>query len=130
AIEISLKDESRLSKWGDMTTAHCAVVHGVSFQREDTSIAFSPTHWLPASKTVRGSRGTGRVVARASVAVGVVLLWLFIEAAGDNGLCGESNTRAHAFVAPTEKGNIAQPNAMRDDSLLVSQVVETAVVEQ
>ncbi len=116
---------------GGTTTAHWAVVQGVSFQREDTSIAFSPTHWLPASKTVRGSRGTGRVVARASVAVGVGLLWLFIEAAGDKGLCGESNTRAHAFVAPTEKGRkIAQPNAMRDDSLLVSQVVETTVVEQ
>jgi hypothetical protein len=115
---------------GDMTTARWAVVQGVSFQREDTSIAFSPTHWLPASRTVRGSRGTSRVVARASVAVGVGLLWLCIEAAGDKGLYGES-TRAQAFVAPTEKGRkIAQPNAMRDESLLVSPFVETTVVEK
>jgi hypothetical protein len=116
---------------GDMTTAHWAVVQGVSFQGEDTSIAFSPTHWLPASKTVRGSRGTGRVVARASVVVGVGLLWFFIEAAGHKGLCGESNTRAQALVAPTEKGRkIARPNAMRDESSLVSRVVETTLVEQ
>src|SRR6266446_9400397 len=114
---------------GDMTTAHWAVVQGVSFQREDTSIAFSPSHWLPASMTVRGSRGTGRVVARASVAVGVSLLWLFIEAAGDIGLCAESNTGAQAFIAPTEKG-LTQSNATRDESSLVSRVVETTLVEQ
>ena len=114
-----------------MTTAHCAVVHGVSSQREGTSIAFSPSHWQPGSKTVEGSRVASRVVARASVAAGVSVLWLFIGAVGDKGLCGESNTRVEAFVAPTEKGRkIAQPNAMRHDSLLVSQVVETTVVEQ
>ena len=93
AIEAALKDGSPVfpvdQDSGDMTTAHWAVVQGVSFQgvssqREGTSIAFSPTHWLPGSKTVEGSRGTSRVVARASVAVGVGLLWLFIEAAGDN----------------------------------------------
>src|SRR5712664_3750508 len=116
---------------GDMTTAHWAVRQGVSFQREGASIAFSPAHWLPGSKTVEGSRGRSRVVARASVAVGVCGLWLFIGAAGDNGLCGESDTRGRAFVASTEKGHkIAQANAMRDESLLVSQVVETTVVEQ
>src|SRR6476620_550455 len=83
---------------GDMTAAHWAAVHGVWFQREETSIAFSPTHGVPASRTVRGSRGTGRVVARAAVAVGVCVLWLFIGAVGDKGLCGESNTGAQAFV--------------------------------
>src|SRR6478752_7933470 len=114
---------------GDTTTAHWAMVEGVSFQSEDTSIAFSPTHWLPASRTVRGSRGTSRVVARASVAVGVCLLWLFIEAAGDKGLCDDTDARA--LVAPTEKGRkIAQPNAMRDESSLVSRVVETTLVGQ
>src|SRR6266403_2676775 len=113
---------------GDTTAAHRAAVHGVSFQRHGTSIAFSSTHRLPGSK---GSRGTSRVVARASVAVGVGLLWLFIEAAGDIGLCGENNTGAQAFVATTEKGRkIAQPNAMRDESSLVSRVVETTLVEQ
>ena len=101
------------------------------FQREGTSIAFSPTHWLTGSKTVEGSRGTSRAVARASVAAGVSVLWLFIGAVGDKGLCGESNTRAEAFVAPTEKGRkIAQPNAMRDESSLVSRVVETTLLEQ
>jgi hypothetical protein len=116
---------------GDVTTAHWAMVQGVSFQREGASIAFSPTHWLAGSKTVEGSRGTSRVVARASVAVGGCVLWLFIGAVGDKGLCGESNTRAQAFVAPTEKGSkIVQPNAARDKSSLVSRVVETTVVEQ
>src|SRR6266481_4667287 len=111
---------------GDTTAAHRAAVHGVSFQRHGTSIAFSSTHRLPGSK---GSRGTSRVVARASVAVGVGLLWLFIEAAGDIGLCGERNTGVQAFVAATEKG-IAQPNVMRDESSLVSRVVETTLVQQ
>src|SRR5229473_129769 len=133
AIEAALKDGSPVfpvdQDSGDMTTAHWAVVQGVSSQREGTSIAFSPTHWLPGSRTVQGSRGTSRVIARASVAVGVGLLWLFIEAAGDNGFCGESNTRAQAFIAPTEKG-LTQSNATRDESSLVSRVVETPLVEQ
>jgi hypothetical protein len=116
---------------GDMTAAHWAAVHGVSFQRQGTSIAFSSTDRLPGSRTVGGSRGTSRAVAHASLAVGVGLLWLFIEAAGDIGLCGESNTGAQAFVAPTERGlKIAQSNAVRDESSLVSRVVETTVVEQ
>src|SRR5260370_4626791 len=115
---------------GDMTTAQWAVVQDVSYQTEDTSIAFSPTRWLPAARTVRGSRGTSKAGARASIAVGVGLLWLFVEAAADKGLCGESNI-AQAFVTPTEKGRyIAQPNAMRDESSLVSRVVETTLVEQ
>ena len=59
------------------------------------------------------------------------VLWLFIEAAGDIGLCAESNTGVQAFVAATEKGGkIAQPNVMRDESSLVSRVVETRLVEQ
>ena len=59
------------------------------------------------------------------------VLWLFIGAVGDKGLCGESNTRAQAFVEPTEKGRkIEQPNAMRDESSLVSRVVEKTLVEQ
>src|SRR6266852_9146084 len=116
---------------GDMTTAHWAVRQGVSFQREGAPIAFSPTHWLPGSKTVEGSRGTSRVVARGSVAVGVCVLSLFIGAVGNKGLCGEANTRAQAFVAPTEKERkIVQPNAMRAESSPVSRVVETTLVEQ
>ena len=113
-----------------MTATHWAVVQRL-FQREGMSIAFSPTHWLPGSMTVPGSCGTSRVVARASVTVGACVLWLFTGAVRDNGLCGESNSRAQAFVAPTEDGRkIAQPNAMRDETSLVSRVVETTVVEQ
>src|SRR5258708_10347435 len=91
AIEAAPKDRSPVflldQNTGGMTTAHWAGVQGVSlqgvsFQREGTSIASSSTHRLPGFKTVEGSRGTSRVVARASVAVGVGLLWLFIEAAG------------------------------------------------
>src|SRR5712664_1288428 len=135
AIEAAPKDGNPVflmdQDTGDMTTAHWAVRQGVSFQREGASIAFSPTHWLPGSKTVEGSRGISGVVARASVAIGVCVLWLFIGAVGDKGLCGESNTRAQAFVAPTEKERkIAQPNAMPDESLLASRVVETTVVAQ
>src|SRR6266478_4392844 len=121
AIEAAPKDGSPVflvdQDTGDMTTAHWAVVQGVSFQREDTSIAFSSTHWLLGSKTVQGSCGTSRVLARASVTLGACVLWLFIGAVGDNGLCSESNTRAQAFVAPTEEGRmVAQPNGMRDES--------------
>jgi hypothetical protein len=115
---------------GDMTTAHWAVRHGVSFQRAGASIALSPVHWLPESKTVESSHGKNRVVARASVAVAVSVLWPFIGAVGDHGLCGESDTRAEAFVATENGHKIAQANARRDESVLVSQVVETTVVEQ
>src|SRR5260370_1312617 len=135
AIEAAPKDGTPVcvmdQDTGDMTTAHWAVRQGVSFKREGASIAFSPTHWLPGSKTVEGSRGISGVVARASVAIGVCVLWLMIGAVGDKGLCGESNPRAQAFVAPTEKERkIAQPNAMPDESLLASRVVETTVVAQ
>src|SRR5216684_30515 len=105
---------------GDKTAAPWAVRHGVSFQRVGASIALSPAHSLPESKTVEGSRGKSRVVARASVAVTVCVLWLFIGAVGDNALCGES--------VATENG-IAQANAGRNESLVL-QVVETTVVEQ
>src|SRR5258706_8101201 len=115
---------------GDMTTAHWAVRRGVSFQRVGASVALSPAHWLPESKTAGSSRGKSSVVARAPTAVAVCVLCLFIGAAGDNALCAESDTRAKAFVA-TERGHkIAQANAKRDESLLVSRVVETTVVEQ
>src|SRR3981081_1218160 len=115
----------------DRTTAHWAVRQSGSFQREAAAIAFSPTHWLPQSKTVESSRGMSRVVARASVATGVCVLWLFIVACGNNPLGGESNTRTQAFVASTEQERkIAPPNAMPGESLLVSRVVETTVVAQ
>src|ERR1700738_3613720 len=135
AIEATSKDGNPVFRvdqdTGDITTAHWAARHGVSFQREGASIAFSATHWLLGSKTVGGSRGRSRVVARASVAAGVCVLGLFVGAVWDDGLCGESKTRAQAFVAPTEKGHkIAQPDAMRDESLLISQVVEMTVFEQ
>jgi hypothetical protein len=134
AIEAAPRDGSPVflvdKDTGDMTATHWAVVQRL-FQTEGTSIAYSPTHWLPGFKTVRGSYGTSRVVVRASVTVGACVLWLFIGAVGDNGLCGESNTRAQAFVAPTEDGRkISQLNAIRDESSLVSRVVETTVVEQ
>src|SRR5437879_13762243 len=106
------------------TITQCAVIHSAASQRYGTPIAFSPSHWHPGSKTVEGSRGASRVVARASVAAGVSVLWLFIGAVGAKGLCGESNIRAEAFVAPTEKGRkIAQPKAMRDECSLVPPVV-------
>src|SRR6266550_6600006 len=107
------------------TAAHWAVRHGVSFQREGASIALSPAHRLPESKMVESSPGKSRVVADASVAVAVCVLWLFIGAVGDNALCGESDTRAQAFVASENGRKIAQADARRDESLLVSQVVET-----
>src|SRR6202048_1566449 len=135
AIEATSKDGNPVFRvdqdTGGITTAHWAARQGVSFQRKGASIAFSATHWLLGSKTVGGSRGRSRVVARASVAAGVCVLGLFVGAVWDDGLCGESKTRAQAFVAPTEKGHkIAQPDAMRDESLLISQVVEMTVFEQ
>ncbi|MEH2537185.1 uncharacterized protein YnzC (UPF0291/DUF896 family) [Bradyrhizobium sp. AZCC 1577] len=95
---------------------------------------FLPTHWLPRSKlprfrTFEGSRRTSRGVARTSFALAVCVLWAFIEAAADKGLCGESDTRALSFVAPTEmESKIARSNALRDKSLVVPRVVETTLV--
>ena len=82
AIEAAPKDRNPVflvdQDTGDMTTADWAVLQDVSSQREGASIAFSPTQRLPRVKTFEGSRRTSRVVARASVAVGVCVLWLFI----------------------------------------------------
>ena len=120
---------------GDITTAHGAVshrvsFHGVSFQRVGAPIALSQAHWPPESKTVERSRGKSTVVARVSVAAAACVLWLFIGAWWDNAFCGESDTGDQAFVV-TEKGHkIARANAKLDKSLLVSQLVETTVVEQ
>src|SRR3982074_32474 len=115
----------------DMTAAHWAVRQSGSFQREAASIAFSPTHWLPQSKTVESARGMSRVVARASVAIGVCVVWVFSGDVGNNALGGESNARAQAFVASTaQERKIAPPNAMPDESLLVSRVGETTVIAQ
>jgi hypothetical protein len=134
AIEVAPKENPVFlmdQDTGDMTTAHWAVLQDVSSQREGASIAFSPTQWLPRVKTLEGSRRTSRVVTRAFVAVGVCVLWLFIEASWDNGLCGESNIGAQSFDAPTDmERKIAQPNAMRNKSLLVPRVAETTPVEQ
>src|SRR6202048_5292439 len=135
AIEAAPKDGNPVfpvdQDTGDTTTVHWAVRQGVALQREGVPIAVFSTHWRPGSKTVEGSRGSGSFVARASVAAGACILWLFIGAVWDKGLCGESNAHAKAFVAPAEKVNkIAQPDAMRDKSSLVSPVVETTVVEQ
>src|SRR5258705_301864 len=114
---------------GDKTTAHWVVRQGVWLQRQSASIAFSQVRWLTGSKTVEGSRERSRVLTRASVSVGVCGLWLFIGALGDNGLCGESDTRS--LVSATGKGQkIAQTNVMRDEYLLVSQVVETAAEQK
>ena len=108
-----------------------ALRQGVSCQRESAPIALSPIHPLPGSGTVEGSRAASSILARASVTSGVCLLWLLIGAAEDKGLCGESGLRAQALVVSTEKArNIIEPYAMRDESLLVSQVVETTVIEQ
>jgi hypothetical protein len=132
AIEATPEDGSPVflvdQDTGDMTTARWAARQGVWFQAEGASIAFPATHWLLGPKTVEGLR---RVVARASVTAEVCVLWLFIGAMWDDGLCGESKTRVQAFVAPTEmRPKLAQSNAMRGEALLASQVVETTVVEQ
>src|SRR4030081_843780 len=133
AIEAAPKDGNPVflmhQDTGYMTTAHWAVRQSGSFQREAAAIAFSPAHWLPQSKTVESSREMSRVVARASVATGVCVVWLFIGAVGNNALGGESNARAEAFVASTEQERkIAPPNAMPGESLLASRVVETTVI--
>ena len=115
---------------GDMTTAHLAVSHGVSFQRVGASSALSPAHWLPKSKTVGSSRGKSRFVARAPVALAACVLWPFLGAAWDNALGGESDTRAQAFVLAETGHKTARANTRWDESLLVSRLVETTVVEQ
>src|ERR1700722_9361283 len=96
AIEAAAKDENPVFlvdlDTSEMTTAHWAVRHGVSSQSEGASIA--AIHRPPGSKTFEGSRRSSSVVARASVAAGVCVLWFFIDAAWDNGRCAESHIRA------------------------------------
>ena len=114
----------------DLTAAHSAVSRSDSLQRPGASIPLPPAHWLSGNKAVGSSRGRSRVVARASVAVAACVLWLFIGAAWDNALCGESDTRAHAFVVAEKGHETTQAKARWDESLLVSLLVETAVAEQ
>src|SRR6476469_7454150 len=115
---------------GDLTTAHWAVSRSVSFQRAGASIPLHPAHWLPETKTVGRSRGKSRVDARASVAVAACVLWLFIGADCDKALSGESDNPAQAFVVAEKGHETTQANARWDDSLLVSLLGETTVVEQ
>ena len=65
AIEAAPKDGSSFfladQDTGDMTTS-VTVVRGVSFQREGASIAFSPIHWLPGSKTVGAHAERGHLL--------------------------------------------------------------------
>src|SRR5437899_513697 len=107
---------------GDMTTARWAVPHGVSFQKVGASIALSPAHWLAESKTVESSRRKRRVVAGTSVPVAVCVLWLFIGAAGDNALCGESDIRAQAFVATEDGREIAQERGREKVDILAGRL--------
>src|SRR6202048_3779522 len=135
AIEAAPKDGNPVfpvdQDTGDTTIVHWAVRQGVALQREGVPIAVSSTHWRPGSKSVEGSRKSGSFVARASVAAGACILWLFVGAVEDKALCSESNAHANAFVAPTEKEKkTPQPRAMRDESSLVSPIIETTVVEQ
>jgi hypothetical protein len=112
-----------------MTAAHWPMRQGISFQIHGASTACFQAHWRRESRTLEGSLETSRV--GACVAAGACVLWLFIGVLGDKAQCGESNTRARAFVAPTEGGReIARPNATHDDSLQVSQAVETAQAPQ
>jgi hypothetical protein len=133
AIEAALKGRVFLLDQdpGGATAAYWALRQGVSC-RERAFIAPPPIHRLRGSGTVEdGSCATSSILARASISAGVCVLWLLIGAAEDKGLCGESSIRAQALVASTEKARkVIEPHAMRGESLLVSQVVETTAVEQ
>lgn len=61
-------------------------------------------------------------LARASCVSGMCVLWLLIAAANDQGLCGEGSLRAQALEGSR---TVMEPSASRDESLLVSQAVET-----
>ena len=69
---------------GCRTTAHW-FLH-VLLQRLGATIALS-------------SCERGRVVPSASVTFAVCFLWLFVGAVGNDALCGESDSRAQAFIA-------------------------------
>jgi len=103
---------------GDMTAAHWAVRQGVSFRFHGASTAYFQAHWRRESRTIEGSLETSRVGSRACVAAGACVLCLFIGVLGDKAQSGESNTE------------IARPNATHDDSLQISQAVETAQAPQ
>jgi hypothetical protein len=114
---------------GDVTAAHWSARQGASFRFHGASIVYFQAHWRRESKTLEGSLETGRV--GACVAAGACVLWLFIGVLVDKAQCGESNTRARAFVAPTAEGReIPRSNATHEDSLQVSQAVEPAQAPQ
>lgn len=90
----------------EMIAASSALRRSVSFQRKHASIA--PTCRRPSSKTFESLRRSTGVIARASVAAGVCVLWLVIDIPGVNGLHRESNTRAPAPVAAIESHRKSQ----------------------
>ena len=88
AIEAGPKYESPVflvdQDTGCRTTAHW-FLH-VLLQRLGATIALS-------------SCERGRVVPSASFTLAVCFLWLFVGAVGNDALCGESDSRAQAFIA-------------------------------
>jgi hypothetical protein len=115
---------------GDITTARWAVHPGAS-------VAHCPTERRGGSKTVDGLGETSRTVARGCIAAGACVLWLLIGAVGDKGLCGESNTRAEAFGASTEKGREAAEalaraltSSLREELDVVRSAAEMARIKQ
>src|SRR5207302_1758244 len=68
------------------------------------------------------SRGKSRVVAGASVAVGVCILWLLIGAVGNNALGGESDVRTQAFVATENGHKVAQERGREKVEILAGRL--------
>ena len=97
---------------GDITAADMAARNGVSFQCVGASIAVFPARWLLESKTVESSLGRSRGFARAPVAVAACVLWLLIGAVWDNGLCGESDTRAQGSVGQVVGTTVEQKQTL------------------
>jgi hypothetical protein len=68
---------------------------------------------------------------RTSIGAGVCVLWFFTTSAENTAMCGESSIGAQALAAPIDKAiDIVALGAVRYESSLLSQLAETAVVEQ
>jgi hypothetical protein len=125
-IELALEDTNPFFLPNQYT-----LCQGVWRQSDAAPMVAVTTDPLPGGETLAGSRAASSILRRRSIALGVCVLGLLFGAAGDKGLCSESNLRAQALVGSTEQGRtITKPYATGDRPFAVAQLDRETLVEQ
>jgi hypothetical protein len=125
-IELALEDTNPIFLPNQYT-----LCQGVWRQSDAAPMVAVTTDPLPGGETLAGSRAASSILRRRSIALGVCVLGLLFGAAGDKGLCSESNLRAQALVGSTEQGRtITKPYATGDRPFAVAQLDRETLVEQ